>query len=483
MPISKYKGYSLRNRVFWGFLLICILTIAASSMVSYFIIKNNATEQSKTDLQNKANSLMASLDYAISRELITTEQIPEVLKNRVMEIADINKQNIVIYDLQGKYLVSDRDFSLEKQKSIPADILRKVVTTNKRLDIPEIDPETGAKTSSYAILQNNAFQPIGIVYLPYYHNETVYLDVVNKYAKYMILVNLVIILFSIWFSWIISSNLTKAITKFSDAITRITLFEKEMQPIKYYQNDELGALVKSYNKMILQIQDQKERLSFSEKEKAWREMAKQVAHEVKNPLTPMKLTIQNFSRKFDPNDPNINDKVKKMTESMVEQIDLIASVAGAFSQFAQLPEKDNEIFDLNKEIESILNIFTDHKIYVHANKDKILVNMDKIYLNRIVTNLVTNAIQAETDNRTLIINVDIESVGKRLLLTVEDNGSGIPEEISERIFEPNFTSKNSGMGLGLTMVRKMVEDYGGEISVQSVVGKGSKFLISMPVIS
>ena len=110
-------------------------------------------------------------------------------------------------------------------------------------------------------------------------------------------------------------------------------------------------------KNILQIKEQKERLSFTEKEEAWREMAKQVAHEVKNPLTPMKLTIQNFERKFDPNDPKILDKVRHLSKTMVDQIDLVATVANAFSQFAQLPEKNNEIFNLNKEIKNIINIF------------------------------------------------------------------------------------------------------------------------------
>ena len=232
--------------------------------------------------------------------------------------------------------------------------------------------------------------------------------------------------------------------------------------------------------MILQIKDQKERLSFIDKEEAWREMAKQVAHEVKNPLTPMKLTIQNFERKFDPEDPNIAEKVKKMSKIMVEQIDLVATVANAFSQFAQLPEKHNETFDINKEIVNIIQIFSDEKIYFHSNKESIMIEMDKIYLSRIITNVVSNASQATAENRDNIINVDVEQRQKRIIITVEDSGVGIPQDLYGRIFEPNFTSKSSGMGLGLTMVRKMVEDYKGEISVDSTVGKGTKFTILLP---
>ena len=323
-------------------------------------------------------------------------------------------------------------------------------------------------------------EPIAIVYFPYYHNEGAYSVMFNKYLNYIILVNLFIVAFAIWLSWIISNNLTNAITKFSEMLNRVNLLEDDPQPIRYYQNDELNQLVKAYNKLILQIKEQKERLSFKEKEEAWREMAKQVAHEVKNPLTPMKLTIQNFERKFDPTDPHIQEKVKSLSKTIVDQIDLVATVANAFSQFAQLPQKHNEVFDINQEIKKNLNIFSDEKVYFHTNKESILVEMDKIYLSRIITNLVANASQAKDDHRENIINVDVEQRQKRIFITVQDKGKGIPEDMYDRIFEPNFTSKSSGTGLGLTMVRKMVEDYKGVITVNSEVGKGSTFTISLP---
>lgn len=324
------------------------------------------------------------------------------------------------------------------------------------------------------------WEPIGIIYIPLYHNESAYMEVLHKYVIYILLIDLIIIVFSIWLSWVTSNNLAKNITKFSDMITRITLFENEMRPIKYYKNDELNALARAYNRMILQIQDQKERLRFKASEEAWREMAKQVAHEVKNPLTPMKLTIQNFERKFDPQDPNVTERVKQMSKTMVDQIDVIATVASAFSEFAKLPEKNNEVINLNGEIEDILRVFNDDQIFVHSNKSNIMITMDRVFLSRIITNLVTNAKQAQSDDRNLLVNVDIEQHQRRVIISVQDNGIGIPEDMFDKIFEPNFTSKNSGMGLGLSMVRKMVEDYKGEISVKSEVGKGSTFTITLP---
>ena len=481
MPFTKYKGYSLRNKVFGGFMLICLVSIAISSGLFYYILKINALEQSRTDLQRKSESLLSALDYSVSHTQVQTADLPKILANDIFEIADINNQDIIIYDLSGNYLISNKDANLIAEKKIPINIVNSVLKSDKRVDFQKYDNTTDSNlTSSYMILKNNMLEPIGIVYFPYYHNDSSYFDVFNKYVNYMVIVNVIIIGLGIWLSWVISNNLTKAVTKFSNIITKITLLDEDPQPIKYYQNDELNQLVKAYNRMILQIKDQKERLSFKEKEVAWREMAKQVAHEVKNPLTPMKLTIQNFERKFDPTDPKIQDKVKNLSRTIVDQIDLIATVASAFSQFAQLPEKNNEIFDINEEIRNIINVFSDESIYFHSNKIVIMIEMDKIYLSRIITNLVANARQARNTDKESVINVNVEQRHKRIIIDVEDNGVGIPEDMYDRIFEPNFTSKTSGTGLGLTMVRKMVEEYKGEISVKSEIGKGSTFTISLP---
>lgn len=481
MPFSRYKGYSLRNKIFWGFLLICILSILGSAVLSYFVLRENAAERSRTEMQNKSNSVMAAFDYAVGHSQLETGDLPKALENEIMEIADINKMDLVLYDTKGNFLMSNKDANLISAQKIPINIVNDVLKAGKRIDYPTYDPSTeSTKTSSYIVLNNNMLEPIAIVHLPLYHNDSAYLEVFNRYVRYIVLVDIFIVILGIWLSWIISKNLTNALTKFSDKINRLTLFDKDMHPIKYYHDDELGSLVTSYNKMILQIQNQKERLRITEREEAWREMAKQVAHEVKNPLTPMKLTIQNFERKFDPEDPEIHEKVQKLSASLVEQIDMVATVATAFSQFAKLPDKNNEKFELKTEIENILGVFSNEKIYIHANKEHIEVNMDKIYLNRIVTNLVTNALQARTPERDLLVNVDIEQQQKRVKIAVEDNGSGIPDDKLDKIFAPNFTSKNSGMGLGLTMVRKMVEDYKGEISVKSEVGKGSVFTVLLP---
>ncbi|MDP9957797.1 sensor histidine kinase [Epilithonimonas hungarica] len=481
MSFSDYKGYRLRNRVFVGFLAICFLSILTSAVLSFVILRDNAKKQSKTDMQNKSEALMSSLDYALSHVQVETKDIPTVLENKIYEIADINKHDIIIYDLNGNYLLSNKEPNLVAQKKMPADVITAIKKNGKQYDDKSYDEKLEATiVSSYMVLKNNMLENIAYVYFPYYHNESAYMMVFKHYFAYIIGINLLIVLFSIWLSWIISNNLTKAITRFTSMISRINLFDKNLQPIKYYKNDELNALVKAYNKMISEIADQRERLSYIEKQSAWQEMAKQVAHEVKNPLTPMKLMMQNFERKFDPNDPNITAKVKNLSEVVIGQIDVISRVASAFSEFAQLPKKNDEEISLNKEIKNVLTIFSDENIFVHANHDNIMMKIDKDYMARIITNLVTNASQAKADDRRSVINVDLEKIEKRIRITVQDNGVGISDDKINKIFDPNFTSKNSGMGIGLTMVKRMVEDYNGTITVVSEVDKGATFTISMP---
>ena len=476
-------SYSLRTKIFIGFMVVCFFSIIGSTAMSYLIIKKSTDEQSVTEMQNKFEALMKTLDYAVSHTNITQDKdLVNILQNEIYEISDINKHDVILYDLQGNYLVSNKELNLVAQKKIPHETLMNVLESDKRVDVQEYDQKVGSNvTSSYMILRNNMLEPIAIVYFPFYHNDNIYAGAFNKYVQYIILVNLFLILLSIWLSWVISKNLTKTITRISELITRTTLFGREMKPIKYFQNDELSGLVKSYNKMIYQIEDQKMLLANKEREEAWREMAKQVANEVKNPLTPMKLLIQNFERKFDKNDPEIDQKVRNLSRSLVDQIDLVATVASAFSEFAKLPPKNDEFFNLKEELENLVRVFNDDgNIYFHANKDMMPVRMDRIYLSRIFTNMITNAKQAVSEQRKSIINIDAELFNKKIIIVIEDNGIGIPKDKLEQIFEPNFTTKNSGMGLGLTMVKKMIEEYKGDISVKSEEGKGTKFTIILP---
>ncbi|MGA9240047.1 sensor histidine kinase, partial [Robiginitalea sp.] len=215
-------------------------------------------------------------------------------------------------------------------------------------------------------------------------------------------------------------------------------------------------------------------------EQAWREMAKQVAHEIKNPLTPMRLSVQSFERKFDPSDPEIGIKVGEFSKTLIQQIDTLSSIASAFSNFAKMPAQQNETLNVAKVVKLALDIFNEPFIHFISEADDLVVKMDRTQLIRVITNLVKNAIQAlpEVENPRIVVIVSAE--GDMAKISVADNGKGIEEEFRDKIFEPKFTTKTSGMGLGLGMVKTIVETYKGSIDFTSRTGKGTVFTVRIP---
>jgi two-component system nitrogen regulation sensor histidine kinase NtrY len=242
---------------------------------------------------------------------------------------------------------------------------------------------------------------------------------------------------------------------------------------------EMHALVQSYNEMVDQIDNNVKELAKNQRELAWREMAKQVAHEIKNPLTPMKLSVQNFKLKFDPDDPQINSKLEDFSKTLVQQIDVLSSIATAFSSFAEFPDQKNEFIDFAEEIQLCLEIFNDHDIKFIKPKEKIQGNFDKSNLVRIVTNLVKNSIQATSELNNPNIEIELKKIDNNIELKISDNGSGIPTSLKEKIFEPNFTTKNKGTGLGLSIIKKLIDSYNGKIGFTSKAGK-TIFKITVP---
>jgi nitrogen fixation/metabolism regulation signal transduction histidine kinase len=222
------------------------------------------------------------------------------------------------------------------------------------------------------------------------------------------------------------------------------------------------------------------KLAQIERKHAWREMAKQVAHEIKNPLTPMRLTVQSFESNFDASDPKIKQKLHDYSESIIQQIDTMSSIASAFSNFAEMPSQKKEDLNVVEEVKKDLDIFHESYIYFHPEKKSIKAKLDKIQLTRIVTNLITNASHALKNKEDPRIDIRVFEKDEKVIIEVEDNGSGILEDDAPRIFEPKFTTKSSGMGLGLPMIKNIVEAYNGKISFTSKVDQGTVFKVVLP---
>ena len=210
-------------------------------------------------------------------------------------------------------------------------------------------------------------------------------------------------------------------------------------------------------------------------------MAKQVAHEIKNPLTPMRLSVQSFQRKFDPQDEKIHQKVEEYSNTLIQQIDTMSSIASAFSNFAKMPAQQREVLNVVQVVKLALDIFNEDYISFQSQEEEIIAKVDKTQLIRVVTNLVKNSIQAiPDDSKNPIIEVRVFSDGDNVKITVNDNGFGITEDTKTKIFEPKFTTKSSGMGLGLAMVKNIVETYNGSITFTSQLGEGTTFIVTLP---
>jgi len=283
-------------------------------------------------------------------------------------------------------------------------------------------------------------------------------------------------------SYFLSSYITKSLKIISDKIGETNINQQNQKIVLQEGSREINLLVASYNKMVDELQESATKLAQSEREQAWREMAKQVAHEIKNPLTPMRLTVQSFQRKFDISDPNIKQKLDDFSSTLIQQIDTMTSVASAFSNFATMPAQQNETLNVVKIVKLALEIFNEDYIQFSALEDEIIAKLDRTQLIRVITNLVKNAIQAipeEQENKAVFVTV-FRELGS-VKIEVKDNGKGISSENINHIFEPKFTTKTSGMGLGLSIIKKIIENYNGTITFESEVGVGTTFLVSFPI--
>jgi nitrogen fixation/metabolism regulation signal transduction histidine kinase len=285
-------------------------------------------------------------------------------------------------------------------------------------------------------------------------------------------------------AYFLSTYITKSLKTISDKLSETSLNQKNEKIMLEASSKEINLLIKAYNAMVDELEISAIKLAQGEREEAWREMAKQVAHEIKNPLTPMRLTVQSFQRKFDPNDADVKQKMKDYSETLIQQIDTMNAVASAFSNFASMPAQQNETLNVVEVVELAMDIFNEEYIVFEKDAPEIISKIDRTQLIRIITNLVKNAIQSipeQQENKA--ISVKVKKVSDNVLIIVKDNGIGIQPKDINRIFEPKFTTKSSGMGLGLGIIKNIIENYKGTITFDTEFGKGTTFTVSLPIIN
>jgi nitrogen fixation/metabolism regulation signal transduction histidine kinase len=259
---------------------------------------------------------------------------------------------------------------------------------------------------------------------------------------------------------------------------------KTNEEIIWNRDDEIGELVTEYNKMVNKLEDSASILAKSEREGAWREMARQVAHEIKNPLTPMKLSIQFLQRSIDNNSGNVKELTTSVAKTLIEQIDHLSKIAFDFSQFANIGNTKPETFDLKEVLLPLVELYRMNEkadISINGLDTEILLYTDKTQMNRLFTNLFQNALEANTFNQKSKIEINVLKGSGIVQISIKDNGEGIPEEMQAHIFSPNFTTKTSGTGLGLAMCKGIVEKAKGKIWFKTSLGNGATFFVDLPV--
>jgi nitrogen fixation/metabolism regulation signal transduction histidine kinase len=281
-------------------------------------------------------------------------------------------------------------------------------------------------------------------------------------------------------AYFISRYVTRSIETIRLKIGQAGLLKKNEKIYLSNATKEIDSLVNSYNKMIDDLEDSAERLAKTEREQAWQEMAKQVAHEIKNPLTPMRLTVQSFQKNSGLKGSDQNGKLNDFCDTLIEQIDTMSNVATSFSDFATLPKTQLEKTDIVDATKKVVEIFEQNNISLETSSENIFIKLDKEQWIRVMTNLIKNSIQAIPHDREPLINVKITENSKTVKVIVSDNGLGVSKINRDKIFEPKFTTKSDGMGLGLGIVRSIINSHRGKISYKSKSKKGTDFKISLP---
>ncbi|MGB1269816.1 MAG: ATP-binding protein [Flavobacteriaceae bacterium] len=484
------KKLSLRLRIFISMIFVVVLASVLMAITAIYQYNEEAVDYHEDRLLRKESNVKDQIEYELKNRTnypITTENIPLIFKwhNFIYELADVHNLEIKLYDFDGNFLIASSSSSIGEQTNITPEQLPKdiLIALNNSIDkrfVKTTTEDGKIIQSSYTFITDNQFKPLAILGLPYIQDNQFISKELDEFLERLALVYSIVLFIAVVLAYFLSKYITKSLLIVSDKINQTRLDKRNTKIETKDVSHEIKTLVTAYNSMIDELQESAVKLATSEREQAWREMAKQVAHEIKNPLTPMRLTIQSFQRKFNPEDDDIHFKVDEYSKTLIQQIDTMSTIAEAFSNFAKMPAQKNETLNVVEVIRLALDIFNEEYIFFKPSEERIIGTFDRTQLIRVITNLVKNGIQATTENKPPKITVGVTHHNNIIQITVSDNGNGISKENTERIFEPKFTTKSSGMGLGLAMVKNIVETYNGSITFTSEEHHGTTFTVTLP---
>jgi two-component system, NtrC family, nitrogen regulation sensor histidine kinase NtrY len=487
--------WNIRTQIHSTIIFVSILSfiIIGISTISFFIVRyrqNNEERLSRTmdvtttQMQKKLDERHVFDDKLPIYDSASNQEVIKV----VNEIADVHNVDVNVYDTTGRLYVTSqplvyREGFLSKQLD-PLGFYH----LNHLREVQHVQEEKLASTkymSIYAPLRSKDGKTYAYINIPYFLSQQELKQEISNFLVTIINLNAFIFLVSGVIALFITNRVTRSFSLISDKMREINL-GKTNEEIEWSRNDEIGGLVREYNKMVNKLEVSAQALARSEREGAWREMARQVAHEIKNPLTPMKLSIQFLQKSIDNNSANVKELTAQVAKTLVEQIDHLSKIAFDFSQFANIGNTNVEVFDINEVIRSLDNLYKasdESDLRLNAIEGKVLIKADKTQMNRLFTNLIQNAIEACDGKDKCKIELGELRVDGVVQISVKDNGEGIPKEMQSKIFVPNFTTKSSGTGLGLAMCKGIAEQAGGRIWFETEKGVGSTFFVELPVVN
>lgn len=478
---------SLGNRIFFANSLLLLTLLVAIGIFGYYYFNRQAEINAKENILATSDNIIKGLQNS----LITEKSIlsNNELNDKIQKLSSLFETDICLYKSNGQLICSSQPSIYELGIIAPIinPVAKKELEKNPGVN-RIIDEQIGKLhfSSFYAALPLPSYKEDKnvIIGIPYYNrqrekqenNSGILFKLIGIFALFFVLTTL--------FNYYLSSRISSSLKVLGNRLKGINLSNANT-PIEWKEKDEVGLLIEQYNIMLEQLAISANALAKSERETAWREMARQVAHEIKNPLTPMKLSIQFLQRAIHDQRDDLGELTQKTAETLVEQIENLSLIANQFGQFAQISSNQLENIDIISVVHNSCNLYRRNEqcvtIQESHQKESVSILGNKTQLLSVFNNILLNAIQAIPEETEGWIHVDSAIDKNHITIKIIDNGSGIEADKLNKIFEPNFTTKNSGTGLGLAIAKTIIQASGGDIQVTSTKNKGSEFIISLPL--
>ena len=474
------KKRSLGSRIYFSMIALIVISLLVTGVFTIYFFKNQNDVYHLARLKRKEQAVMLALKYFVIQNRIAA--VDQKIDAKLDELANIHSLDFNLYNEHGGLFystINDDTKEFLAKETISSSIIDSVINMDEALIMEEnlVDQNY---LSSYFVLKNESGNPIAVINIPYHKDSKRIRKELTAFLSTLIQVFLLLFVGASLIAYFLSNYITKSLQSVSEGIEKTRLSNNNPH-IEWEGDDEIGKLVDAYNRMVDELQESAGLLAKSERQMAWKEMARQVAHEIKNPLTPMRLNVQHLQRSISDNPDDIQNRINKFSEVMIEQIDTLSRIASEFSNFAKMPRAEMETLCLEDTLSSVVSLYVNtpnvNVVFVNECTERVELEADRKQLIRAISNLLKNGIQAIPTDRSGEIEVKLRKQESAIFITVTDNGKGISEFEKEKIFEPYFTTKSGGTGLGLAMVKNILLEFGGQISFSTKQNVGTIFTI------